>query len=292
MFFRSSKGILALDIDGTITAETHTLDERVIHLLHELSKAEWKIIFLTGRPFQWGFQLLQCLSFPYALAVQNGALLIEMPSKRMMSRKYMTKDILPSMESICQKQKSDFVVYSGMENDDWCYYRPACFPSSLLSYVMQRTQSLGEKWQALQTFSQMPVSTFPSLKCFAREEQAFVLSPQIENELGLHAPPNRDPYNPEYFVVQATHVDANKGQVLREFIQMTQSSGPVIAAGNDHNDRSMLEAADVKIVMADAPAALLALADVIAPPADQQGIIQGLTEAIRRLNRYQGGYCA
>src|SRR4029078_11856593 len=89
-----------------------------------------------------------------------------------------------------------------------------------------------------------------------------------------------DPYNPQFFVIQATHSEATKGEVLKEFIHLNQGLGPVIAAGDDHNDRSMLEIADVKVVMENAPVHLLHLADITAPSAEHHGIIQGLKEAI------------
>lgn len=288
MFFHPFRGIIALDIDGTVTAQAHEIDLDVIKALDQLAQEEWQLIFITGRPFQWGFLTLKSLPFPYALAVQNGALLMEMPSHEILIRKYLTQEILPKIEQISQECATDFAIYSGLENDDWCYYRSNFFPSSMLSYALHRAEFLGEKWQSLETFSDLPVSRFSSIKFFAKDERAFILSQRIEEELGLHAPPNRDPFNPEYFVIQATHAEANKGQILQEFIQLRGISGPVIAAGDDHNDRSMLKVAHMKIVMANAPSDLLAIADVIAPPATQRGIIQGLAEAIHRLNHHQG----
>lgn len=284
MFFHSSKGIIALDIDGTVTAQAHELDSHVIDTLSQLSKEGWRIIFITGRPFQWGELTLRPLPFSYAMAVQNGALLLEMPSRNILIRKYLTQDVLPKMKKISQSYETDFVVYSGLENDDWCYYCPQFLPPPVLSYGLERAAFLGEKWQPLATFFDLPVSRFTSIKFFAKDKRAFMLSQTIETELRLHAPPNRDPFNPDYFVIQATHAEATKGHILKEFMQTMQVTGPVIAAGDDHNDCSMLKVATIKIVMANAPPDLLAMADVVAPPATQQGIIQGLHEAIQRLN--------
>jgi Cof subfamily protein (haloacid dehalogenase superfamily) len=283
MFFHSWRGIIALDIDGTVTAQTHELDSHVIDTLDQLTKEGWLIIFITGRPFQWGELTLRPLPFAYAMAVQNGALLLEMPSRKILIRKYLTQEVLPKIEKISQEYGTDCVVYSGLENDDWCYYRPSSLPPSMLSYGLQRAAFLGEKWQSLLTFSDLPISQFSSLKFFTKDDHALMLSQSIEHALGLHAPPNRDPFNPEYFVIQATHADATKGHILEEFVQIMGITGPIIAAGDDYNDYSMLRVAHMKIVMANAPADLLAIADVIAPPASQQGIIQGLAEAIHRL---------
>lgn len=277
------QGIIALDIDGTVTADTHALDKEVSEAFQDLHRAGWKFIFITGRPFHWGYRTLQLLPFSFALAVQNGALLLEIPSQKILSRKYLTLDILPMAEEIGDYEETDFVIYSGFENDDWCFYRPGHLSSSILAYVRERTEALGEKWQPLETFSRLPIPYFSSIKFFAKQEQAVRISNRIENNLRLHAPPNRDPYNPEYFVVQATHPEATKGDVLQQFMLITGASGPIIAAGDDYNDRSMLELAHVKVVMANAPAEILKMADVVAPPAYQRGIINGLFEAVKRL---------
>lgn len=284
MFFHSPKGIIALDIDGTVTAQTHELDSKVIDALDALAKEGWVFIFITGRPFQWGFSTLEPLPFPYALAVQNGALLLEMPSRHILIRKYLTQKILPAIEKIGQDYGTDFVVYSGLENDDLCYYRLKSFSPSDLTYGLKRAEFLGEKWQFLSNFSDLPISRFSSVKFFTQDDRAYLLSERIEKEMGLHAPPNRDPYNLNYFVIQATHAEATKGNVLKEFIREKKIAGPIIAAGDDHNDLSMLKMANMKIVMENAPSDLLEMADVIAPSAAQQGIIQGLAEAIHRLN--------
>ncbi len=288
MLVRSYQGVIALDIDGTITSETHFIHPDVVTYFDFLQAKGWKFIFITGRPFQWGIQVLQYLSFPYLLAVQNGALTLEMPSQKVIDRRYLATDILPGMESICQEEETDFIIYSGFENEDWCYYRPSFFSQEWLSYLQQRVLILKERWQPLSSFKDLPISLFSSLKCFAKEKQASRLSQQIEEKLSLHAPLNRDPFCSECFVIQATHPQATKGHALRRFIHSFPQPHVVIAAGDDYNDLSMLQASDIKVVMASAPSDLQRLADIIAPPAIHNGIIQGLSEAIKKVNSVGG----
>lgn len=284
MFFQPSKGIIALDIDGTVTAQAHEIDPLVIDALTKISLEGWGIIFITGRPFQWAESALRPLPFPYAIAVQNGALFIEMPTRTILMSKYLTQESLPKFEKISRQYETDFVIYSGLENDDWCYYRPASFQSAELAYLSRRVSFLGEKWQPLDSFSDLPISRFTSIKFFVPDQRGQLLSRQIEKESGLHAPPNRDPFNPHYFIIQVTHPEANKGFILKAFIHMMGVTGTIICAGDDYNDESMLRIADKKIVMANAPLELLAIADVVAPPATELGIIQGLREAIGQLS--------
>ena len=56
----------------------------------------------------------------------------------------------------------------------------------------------------------------------------------------------------------------------------------MITAGDDNNDLSLLKEGDIGIAMDGSPEALQNLADIIAPPSDRLGIIQGLQEAIAR----------
>lgn len=277
-------GIIALDIDGTLTSTPHSLDSKISDWLYHLDRDGWKFIFITGRPFLWSIQTLKSLTFSYTLAVQNGALLLQMPSKKIIHRKYLSIDTLPKLELISREHETDFIIYSGFENQDWCYYRPHHLSRSLLSYMLERVKFLNEKWQSVQSFSDLPISLFSSIKFFAKENQAFSISEKLE-ELGLHAPPNKDPFNPEFFVIQGTHLEATKGNALREFIRIMKMTGPIIAAGDDHNDQSMLEVAHIKIVMEKAPIKLLEMADIIAPPAIQLGIIEGLQKALDLLNK-------
>lgn len=284
MIIPSSKGLIALDIDGTLTADKHSIPIEVIEFLSSLEKKGWAFIFITGRPFEWGYQTLQAIPFPFIFAVQNGALLLELPSKKIINRHYLTPDIIPPLDSICKAHGTDFVVYSGYENEDLCYYRTDYFSSDMLDYLMHRKQFLVEKWLEVSSFNDLPVQVFTSFKCFAQEKQAHDLSLEIERQLGLHSPPIRDPFRADYYIIQATHPQASKGMVLQEILTAANFKGPVIAAGDDNNDYGMLQAAHIKIAMADAPPNLLAIADIISPSAAERGLIQGLTHAIERVS--------
>jgi hydroxymethylpyrimidine pyrophosphatase-like HAD family hydrolase len=273
------KGTIALDIDGTLTDSEH-LPLKVIDYLKSLADNGWRLMFITGRTFLTGHKTLQILPFTYYLAVQNGAIILEMPSCRIVSKKYLDRSIFTEMHEICLEEPSDFVVYSGFENDDLCYYRPRNFSPELMEYLHRRIATFKENWHPLESFDQLPVEFFPSIKCFGLYPSAKELSKRIEERLGLHVPLIRDPFAKDYYVVQATHPQISKGQALQDLIDITKERGKVIAAGDDYNDEPMLKIADVKIVMSTAPQDLLKKADIIAPAASETGIIVALETAI------------
>ncbi|MEI8366319.1 MAG: HAD family hydrolase [Parachlamydiaceae bacterium] len=286
------RGTIALDIDGTLTTGSLSLPEKTIKYLTSLENTGWRILFVTGRTFRSGCKALKDVPFPFYFAVQNGAILFEMPSQRIISKKYLDRSIFIEMEAICSTQPSDFVVYSGFENDDQCYFRPHEFSPPLRDYLQRRVTAYNEVWHPLESYDKMAIDVFPSIKCFGLFPSAKELAGVIEKRLGLHVPVIRDPFSEElfttpdekYFVVQATHPEISKGQALLDLIAALGKQGKIIAAGDDYNDISMLAVADVAVVMATAPDDLLKKADIIAPSAAQEGIITGLEAAIKACN--------
>jgi Cof subfamily protein (haloacid dehalogenase superfamily) len=276
----NSNGLIALDIDGTITVEHHDISPLIVSFLSSLANKGWQFIFVTGRTFQWGYEVLRHLPFSYSFAVQNGAIIIEMPSRKILMKKYLDKTIFPTMEAICKDEDSDFVIYGGYEFQDRCFFRPEHFEKKMLHYLKRRVETLKEVWEPLNSLDELPLAEFSSIKCFGDYNSAQRIAAKMEQKLSLHSPLIRDPFSDKYYIAQATHPLVNKGQAVLDLKSLLKIKGPIIAAGDDNNDRPMIAIADVKVVMETAPQEMKSDADIIAPPAAINGIIQGLTEAI------------
>ena len=147
--------------------------------------------------------------------------------------------------------------------------------------MCRRVASVGRSISNYTSFETLATHQYPSIKCFGLLPSIERISARIESELGLNAPPIRDPFKADHYVAQATHPFVNKGYALQDFARsFAESPKCIIAAGDDNNDRSMLAVATIKIAMANAPRDMLVDADVIAPPASQNGILTGLKHAI------------
>jgi Cof subfamily protein (haloacid dehalogenase superfamily) len=273
-------GVIALDIDGTVTTESTSIPDEVLRFLKELYQDGWAVAFITGRSLAGSQRALKGIPFPYFLAVQNGAIILSMPSREIVFRHYIEKATLLNMTDLCQNHATDVVVFSGAEFDDVCYYRPRGFHQRVLDYVYRRRDAYDETWHSLDSFSLMPIEAFASTKSFGTYEELLHLHTIFENDLNLHAPINRDPFQEEWYVLQTTSGAVSKGQAVKDLRVRCAAGDLVIAAGDDLNDLPLLQAADIKIAMGNAPRPLLDIADIIAPPASQYGIIPGLKQAI------------
>ncbi len=259
---RRFKGIIALDIDGTITIEKHRIEKKVEDFLNFLIEDGWQLIFLTGRTFSFAFPILSGLKGEFYFAPQNGAALYKMPEQRQLTTHYLSTCVLP-------KLPPKMLVESGKDHDDICYYCPEAFTQKELEYIHFRIEMTPEKWVALGSFNELKISEFAVGKCFGEVPQLELVNVTVI----------RDPFNPGNHLAFVNAADASKGEMLEEFRRMHPPELPAIAAGDDFNDVGMLEKSTFKIVMQNAPEKMHALADLLAKSAHDHGIIDALKEA-------------
>lgn len=273
------RGIIALDIDGTLTHKREWIDPAIFSHLALLAKDNWQIVFLTGRMFSFAKKILEPSPFPYILASQNGADLVEMPSGKVIRSHYMHAGHISAIDAAYQGIEEDFIIYAGLERGDFCYFRPHRYSSKMLAYL-KKLESLGSTPWAHSTFAFEPHDSFPLVKGIGLYEGMRRvqerLSPHPELEVSLIA----DPFSKgEYYLNLITHAKAHKGETVR-FLRGHLKAPLVIAAGNDFNDLKMLKEADIAIAIAGSPQDLLNEADYIAADPAELGILAALKQAI------------
>jgi len=278
------KGWIALDIDGTITDDIHSVPPEVGAYLASLVEQGWRIMFITGRTFSFGQNTLKSLRFPYFLAVQNGADIIQMPERKVIARYYLTASkVIPVLEQAYQGQKEDFIVYAGYEKRDFCYWRPKHFSKEMTTY-MHKIQTLSpEPWVAMDDFIFDAGEKFPLIKCLGSKEVMEEIQHQLKDYKDVAKTLIRDPLSENLYLILITDAHATKGRALEQTTDGNGRGQLIIAAGDDLNDLSMLQAADVGIAMESAPEVLLREADIIAPRASELGIIEALKQAVARI---------
>lgn len=275
------KGWVALDIDGTITLDKYTIPKEVIDYLRSKTKEGWRIAMATGRPLVFASIALSQFDFPYLFLIQNGSLVLEMPGKKELFRRYMPKSSLSLIESCLEGISGDMLVYGGYETQDTVYYRPKRFDSEHIKYLSNYWVRQKEKPVAVESFQEIEQLRIPLVKCFGRGEEMRRVVEGLKEHSEFNIALLRDPFTVDYFLLLITDREASKGQSLKAAIELLgESSGKIIAAGDDENDASLLEIADVAIAMDHAPESLQRIADLIAPPTKDRGILHALRIAI------------
>lgn len=277
------KGTIALDIDGTITRDDHLIPDEVAFYLESLFKEGWQIILVTGRTLSFALSSIQKLQFSYLLGLQNGADLLQMPEKTPLKQNYFGIEVVHALDKLYVGLEEDMLIYSGFESGDFFYYRPKKFSQKFLLYLDKLKNLAASLWQEVESFDEITQKSFPLIKCVGLKAQMEALDKKVQEIEGVRTSVIRDLINRDYYLILVTHENAIKGVAVRQLMKQFSLKGPLICAGDDNNDLSMIQEADVKIVMPSAPKKLLDIADIIAPPANDCGIISALKDAMERL---------
>lgn len=274
----TDKGWIALDIDGTITLDKYSVPDEVTAYLRSLVLDGWRIAMATGRPFAFASRVLSKFDFPYLFLAQNGSAVLEMPSKQLLFKRYLSKSAIEVVEKAYEGIDSDFLIYSGYEKGDYCYFRPHRLAPEDLRYVEDLKKRQKEGWKAVEKFE---VDSFPLIKCFGSLPRMKKVAEKLRESGRFQVSMIRDPFEENCMIILVTEKNASKGLSLEEAFRKKGRGGLVIAAGDDENDISLLNAADVKIAMSHGPETLQEIATYIAPPTKEHGIIKALQLAIR-----------
>ncbi|MBI2812350.1 MAG: HAD family phosphatase [Candidatus Melainabacteria bacterium] len=275
---RKHIGWIALDIDGTITDETHRAPPAAVNYLKSLEKKGWEIVFITGRTFSFGYHVVKEFDFPFYLALQNGADILFMPHKERVAQHYLDDKVLPILEEAYRNEKEDFLVYAGYQHGDFCYYRPEKYSPHLSEHLNKIMALSPEPWKAVKNFDFEKGLSFPLAKCLGTKEAMQRINTRLQAHPDISATLIHDPLGKDIYLNLVTQKLATKGNALHIVQQVLPDGGPVIAAGDDLNDISMLQRADVKIVMPKAPHSMHAMATIMA----EKGIIDALEQAIKQ----------
>jgi hypothetical protein len=243
--------------------------------LHELEEKGWELVFITGRTFSFAYSVVKEFDFPFYLAVQNGADILHMPHKQLIARHYLETEVIPLLDQAYQGEKEDFLLYSGYEGGDFCYYRPDRFSPSLTEHLQKIMALSPEPWKPVKSFEFEKGLSFPLAKCLGTKTAMQRINALLQSVPEVSATMIRDPLGEEIYLNLVTAKLATKGNALKVIKQVLGEGGPVIAAGDDLNDISMLEAADIKIVMPSAPKVMHPMATLLA----KHGLIEALKEA-------------
>jgi hypothetical protein len=272
----NDKGWIALDIDGTITLDKYSVPEPVIQYLRELSLSGWRIALATGRAFCFASLALEKFDFPFILLPQNGSVALEMPAKKALFKSYIAARLLGAVEQAFQGFDSDFVVYAGYDRGDRCYWRPHRLSPEDLQYLEDLQKREKETWEVVDRFDPAKIADFPLIKCFGHPHRMKILAERLRSTGLFQVSQIRDVFHENYYILLVTDIGTSKGASLKKVFQILGRGPQVIAAGDDENDISLLEVADVKIAMSHAPETLQEIADFIAPPTKEHGIIRAL----------------
>lgn len=270
------KGWFALDIDGTLTHGAYSIPKIVISYLKNKYEEGWKILILTGRSFPFASLSVKEIDFPYVLSTQNGSAAWSMPEQKILFENFFKKEEFYEIEEMINLFDLAFMVYG---SDFRCYYKRNNKHEFYIDLIAKLNNQEKIPFDKLSDINQL--TTFPIAKMAGNFEETENLLLTLLSKALCESSLIKDPFNEGVYLLLLTKKGVSKGSCIDRVLSIHgESNSLVIAAGNDHNDLSMFNSADIKIAMKGCPKELSERADIIAPLCEDFGIIQGLDEAI------------
>lgn len=268
---------IVLDIDGTLLNTGKIISEKTKQALIAAQEKGIKVILASGRPTTGMLELaeqLEMTKYEGFLVSYNGARVTDCLTKEVLFNQAMSIETgqailehLKNFDVIPMIDKEDYLyvndVYSGMLD----------LPDGAFNII--EYEARGGNFKLSEIDDLAAFATFPINKILiaAQPEYLQKIAP------ALHAPFDETVTAafsaPFYF--EFTDKGIDKAKALNTvFPEMGIHSENIIAFGDGHNDRSIIEYAGIGVAMGNAVDALKEIADDVTLSCDEDGIAAGL----------------
>lgn len=268
---------IVLDIDGTLLNTGKIISEKTKQALIAAQEEGIKVILASGRPTTGMLELaeqLEMTKYEGFLVSYNGARVTDCLTKEVLFNQAMSIETgqailehLKNFDVIPMIDKEDYLyvndVYSGMLD----------LPDGAFNII--EYEARGGNFKLSEIDDLVAFATFPINKILiaAQPEYLQKIAP------ALHAPFDEIVTAafsaPFYF--EFTDKGIDKAKALNTvFPEMGIHSENIIAFGDGHNDRSIIEYAGIGVAMGNAVDALKEIADDVTLSCDEDGIAAGL----------------
>ncbi len=254
--------LLALDLDGTIMGRSSALSSRIKRVVERVLEKGVVVTLATGRVFGSALPFAQELGIRDPIISSQGAM-IRAPLKRPLAEWTIPLALAHQLIAVAREAGLKLSAYVG----DTLYLEgqsPRVYPPSV---EVRAVEGL---------FFSLPGE--PHKMRFQGEEGVIrtlesPLSERFQGFLNLARP---DPFS-----LQATHHQASKGQGLAYLARhLGIPREEVMAIGDYDNDVDMVAWAGLGVAVGNASPRLLAVADEIVPPLDEEGAVVAIERYI------------
>jgi Cof subfamily protein (haloacid dehalogenase superfamily) len=272
--------LLAIDIDGTLLDSKGRVPQANLDAIHRAVGRGVRIVIATGRSFHFALQALGDLPDDITLLAYNGAIARSRSGETLLRRllpQAVAREVLEATiewrtDTACvfDRPKAGQLVYDRM---DWSHPNRAGFKrrnASIIQAVARLEDAVDE--DPVQVTFNGGVHT---MRAISTHLAAHAVAPHLEVTRTEY--PNRD-----FAMVDVSGAGITKGTGLAALAShFDVAQAEVMAVGDNHNDRDMLEWAGTGVVMANAEPELKTLGFHLTGTNDEAGLSQAIDLFIR-----------
>ena len=268
MSSRPAFRLIALDIDGTLLRTDKTISPRTLLALRAARERGVRLVLVTGRRLPAARRAAQALG-DVDLVLHNGALIVE--NGEVLRCRPLPRELARRAIRIGRRLLADPVVHAGRRGEGKLLVEGVHPSNTLLAYYVERSHPDVVEVADLEA----ALDDDPLQVMFGGPRQLMEeLLPRLLEEMGEPVRIERTVY-PDMGVgiLDVLAPGVNKAEAVA-FLQQRWhvSAAETLAVGDNWNDREMLEAAGLGMVMGNADPGLQALGLPVLPTNDEDGV--------------------
>lgn len=264
--------LLALDVDGTLARPDGTISPRTVEVVKRLQRDGMILCIASGRPplgIRPVAELLGMDEFGGYIIGYNGGVLIDYSTNKMLYTASLPDEALPVVVECGRRSGHTMLTYVGDE---------ICTENASDPYVKVSHQRNGMPVREVLDFMTLPR---PLPKCIITGDPCEM--PALQREVSARLYGIADAYLSEAYFLEIVRRGIDKADALVRLLDhLDLTYHHLIAAGDGHNDMSMIRLASIGIAMGNAHPDVRQVADIVAPPSVEDGLAQVLETLLKR----------
>jgi Cof subfamily protein (haloacid dehalogenase superfamily) len=273
--------LLALDIDGTLLNSRGEISVRNLLALAAAREAGVRLALITGRRYPAAKRIADRIPGNLTLVLHNGGLVME--NGETLRVLPLARDVAISVVSFAKARGADPVVHCGQSGEGLLYVENSSPSHTLLAYYLTRSHPDVRLVKSLEGFLEGEGDDPLQVMFGGSMTDMELLCAAIESE-GFQATPLRTVYpKDDLSLIDVVAPAVDKSEALAFLCaRWSIPMAGVLAVGDNWNDRSMLLAAGVGCVMANADMGLHSLGLEVVPTNDDDGVAVAIERHILR----------
>ncbi|MGZ9582928.1 Cof-type HAD-IIB family hydrolase [Paenibacillus marinisediminis] len=260
--------IVAIDMDGTLLHDDHTLSKRNADTIRQVAEAGVEIVLCTGRSPSSTLPYLDELGLEGIVITHNGAATVASKSRKELNLFELQGQDLDRYMDYCRKHQIHFDVNTAFD----LYVDSLEVLTSEVLHIYSQfliKPKLFPGWDQLQE---------PALKLTMSGEKDKI--DEIEAEMNLWDHKLHFIRSGDYFI-DVMHPEATKGNALMNLAEQQQVPREnILAIGNYYNDVTMIQYAGIGVAMDNSPLDVKAAADDVTLSNNEDGVHAALQKYI------------
>ena len=249
------------DIDGTILPGDTALSKNMLDVIHGLIDKGIMVGFATGRNFHFASEVADQIKGKFYLAINNGAVIMQYPSKKIISETYLTSEDVEMVRKSLQEKRHPCLLNATMHSKEKTFiFNDPPLRQPIINFVENQKKEFFSFENVFETKEKLFSCLYATVPSSMIEKEVAEFRKEFPH---LNFTYIADPICVGFHWLGLMPANTGKENLLKYFKkEYFAKNHQILAAGDDMNDIGMLQEAGLSIAMGTAPDLVKRAADL------------------------------